>query len=310
MQSVSHFLLFFYIILLTSGAGGVVALAMLHFRLRSPVSLSLLLVNSALLTSLFLTMLTFYMDSVIGTSAGPNPTLALHPLRTLAGYAIGIVVYGGTALALWHVPHTPRRILLVATGVAVFAMTAQSVLILFGYSDFAIQMRIPYVVVISLYLLVLGFLMVRYGGYASTDTMRWLLVRLGHLTVIFALLSAVAYLVVSRIKFLADLGINFDFLFYLAWSVLSIIAFARYLIRPSALAGNEEISAGFVSTYGITPREIEVIRLVGRGMSNREIADAMGISFTTVRTHVYNVFQKTGAGSRVDLLRLVAGYRE
>lgn len=67
---------------------------------------------------------------------------------------------------------------------------------------------------------------------------------------------------------------------------------------------------GFVSTYGITPREIELIRLVGRGMSNREIADAMGISFTTVRTHVYNVFQKTGAGSRVDLLRLVAGYRE
>ena len=49
---------------------------------------------------------------------------------------------------------------------------------------------------------------------------------------------------------------------------------------------------------GLTPRELEVLRLVAAGDTNRGIGDALGISERTVERHVSNIFDKTGASSR------------
>ncbi len=49
---------------------------------------------------------------------------------------------------------------------------------------------------------------------------------------------------------------------------------------------------------GLTPRELEVLRLVAAGRSNREIADALFISVPTVKRHLTNVFGKLGLRSR------------
>lgn len=51
----------------------------------------------------------------------------------------------------------------------------------------------------------------------------------------------------------------------------------------------------------LTPREADIVRLVGRGMGNKEIAHALGVSVTTVRTHLNKVYEKMGAVSRVEL---------
>ncbi len=51
----------------------------------------------------------------------------------------------------------------------------------------------------------------------------------------------------------------------------------------------------------LTEREIEVVRLVARGMSNREIADAMVISEKTVKTHVSSILGKLGLEDRTQL---------
>jgi DNA-binding NarL/FixJ family response regulator len=50
----------------------------------------------------------------------------------------------------------------------------------------------------------------------------------------------------------------------------------------------------------ITDRELEVLGLAARGMSNREIAQALCISVRTVQTHLSNVFNKMGVGSRTE----------
>ena len=62
-----------------------------------------------------------------------------------------------------------------------------------------------------------------------------------------------------------------------------------------SLAGRVESA----DAYGLTPRELEVLRLVATGKSNREIAAALVISEHTVARHVQNIFTKLGVPSRM-----------
>jgi DNA-binding NarL/FixJ family response regulator len=50
--------------------------------------------------------------------------------------------------------------------------------------------------------------------------------------------------------------------------------------------------------HGLTPRELEVLRLVAAGKSNREIASALVISEHTVARHMQNIFAKLDVSSR------------
>lgn len=56
--------------------------------------------------------------------------------------------------------------------------------------------------------------------------------------------------------------------------------------------------------FNLTPREIDVVRLLARGMSNKEIAHNLGIAYITSRLHLHNAFRKMGAGNRVDAVRI------
>jgi DNA-binding NarL/FixJ family response regulator len=48
----------------------------------------------------------------------------------------------------------------------------------------------------------------------------------------------------------------------------------------------------------LTPREVEVLRLLARGLTNKEIAAELGISGTTVTWFVKNILQKLGVNDR------------
>lgn len=54
----------------------------------------------------------------------------------------------------------------------------------------------------------------------------------------------------------------------------------------------------------ITPRELEVLELIARGMSNREIAAKLFVSENTVKTHSSRVFDKLGAKRRTQAVQL------
>lgn len=51
---------------------------------------------------------------------------------------------------------------------------------------------------------------------------------------------------------------------------------------------------------GLTEREREVLRLIGRGASNKEIAQALYLAEGTVKNHVTNVLAKLGVGDRTQ----------
>jgi DNA-binding NarL/FixJ family response regulator len=51
----------------------------------------------------------------------------------------------------------------------------------------------------------------------------------------------------------------------------------------------------------LTPRELDVLALVARGLSNKAIAQELTVSLATVKTHVHNVLQKLGASRRGEI---------
>ena len=55
-------------------------------------------------------------------------------------------------------------------------------------------------------------------------------------------------------------------------------------------------------TDTLTDREREVIGLIGKGLSNRDIANTLCISETTVRHHLTSIFDKMGVSNRQKLL--------
>ena len=66
------------------------------------------------------------------------------------------------------------------------------------------------------------------------------------------------------------------------------------LITPAQASGGDEL------TESLTPREMQVLQLLSRGLPNKTIAQELGISEHTVKFHVNAILAKLGAQSRTD----------
>jgi DNA-binding CsgD family transcriptional regulator len=73
---------------------------------------------------------------------------------------------------------------------------------------------------------------------------------------------------------------------------------------PRALVDAEAAaSAPGVFEEALTPRELEVFELMAKGLANREIAAALGITAHTAKFHVAQILDKTGAATRTEAVR-------
>ena len=59
-----------------------------------------------------------------------------------------------------------------------------------------------------------------------------------------------------------------------------------------------------LAVLGITPRELETLELIAAGLSTREIAERIGVSENTVKSHSGRVFDKLGARRRTQAVQL------
>ena len=58
----------------------------------------------------------------------------------------------------------------------------------------------------------------------------------------------------------------------------------------------------------LTPREIEVLRMIAEGLGNKEIASRLRISDHTVKFHISSIFAKLGVSSRTEAV--IVGIRQ
>ena len=68
--------------------------------------------------------------------------------------------------------------------------------------------------------------------------------------------------------------------------------------ESASFAGNPKAQA----SLGISPRELEVLKELAAGRSNKEIALALDVSPNTVKTHVARLFEKLGAKRRTEAI--------
>ncbi len=83
-----------------------------------------------------------------------------------------------------------------------------------------------------------------------------------------------------------------------------VVAGGQSLISPAMatklLDEFVQMSRDPVQTTSLTARELEVLRLVARGMSNRDIAKELFISENTVKNHIRNILEKLQMKSRME----------
>jgi DNA-binding NarL/FixJ family response regulator len=70
-----------------------------------------------------------------------------------------------------------------------------------------------------------------------------------------------------------------------------------------ALASTPTVRATDARGFNLlSVREMEVVRGLAEGLTNREIADQMALSYHTIKNHVFRIFEKLGVSNRVELL--------
>jgi DNA-binding NarL/FixJ family response regulator len=81
---------------------------------------------------------------------------------------------------------------------------------------------------------------------------------------------------------------------------LQLLAQRARLELGSPDAGPPDQTQGLGELLGLTPREAEVLALIARGCTNREIAATLVISVRTAGVHVSHILRKLGAPNRLE----------
>jgi DNA-binding CsgD family transcriptional regulator len=302
-----HLQLILYILLLSTGFGGVTVSTIFWHRTRERVLLLMVLIISLFSLGLVVFAGLFYLREIV-----------VYPLEIvgMVGYVNAIIVavmYAAIAVCVrWVRPETPKTALVltmlpVALDYLAFVFLTP---IWVGLADWAgghgELVTLLSVGTASLYLGFAGWRM-RLGGTAvESASVRFLVAWLGRMLLGYSVLAVTSTAVIVGIDLQLNPTVALNFLLFLGWNVVAIVSFIRYLTHPVDLFEAGEVPDEARRRYGLSQRELEVIVQLSRGLSNKEIADKLGVSYTTARTHIYNIFKKTGAASRVELLRILS----
>ena len=289
-----------YILLFALGCGGAVSMGILHKCLNENLTGDLFLVFIALLVSLSRTLFFVYAAS-LGSSLQIPPALS-----GLIGISIGGFLYWFLYKSLSRMKHMSFPLAFYPTLFVFVLQLIRTVVYFTGNLQLSEQFYSPVIAFISAYLFYVG-LSFRQGILKEWNPALQLLIkRLGYVTIIFAPVSTVIYLLIHFLKLQSRLVISLDFLYLALWSLIALSVVLQYLARLGTIPREAEADILFVKKYGLTPREAEVLNLILQGKTNKQIGDSLYIALTTARTHVSHIFEKTRVKNRVELVSKIS----
>jgi DNA-binding NarL/FixJ family response regulator len=83
-------------------------------------------------------------------------------------------------------------------------------------------------------------------------------------------------------------------------SAIRTVHAGQLLLSPVAMRGLMNGNGSTTTAPSLTPRESQVLGLIAKGQTNRQIARALGVSEKTVKTHVTNLLRRIGAADRTQ----------
>jgi DNA-binding CsgD family transcriptional regulator len=321
MPPVQHLQLLLYVLLLASGFAGITVTAILLHRTRNRLLLIVLVIISLFSAGLLFFLALFYVNEIIIYPLRLERVMSYVNTALITAVYAGMIIFTdrldavGRSASAAPRERRPRlatlwlilSVIPVLAAYAVFGVASWSVppiaQWMASHGDLVNGLSVG---AASLFLAVSGRVIMVRARRLAASSIRFFFLQFGRLLFWFAVASAVATGAAITFDWLFDPTTILNFVLYSGLNVTAIVAFVRYLTLPADLLEDGSPPAETLERYGITAREAEVIELLSRGLANKEIADELGISFTTARTHVYNIFRKTGAASRVELLRILS----
>ncbi|MCR5494010.1 MAG: helix-turn-helix transcriptional regulator [Treponema sp.] len=80
---------------------------------------------------------------------------------------------------------------------------------------------------------------------------------------------------------------------------------SKIIFQKKSSQTGEEVFTRAVENFSLSAREIDVLKLLADGRSNIDISELINVSVSTVKKHVYNIFNKVGVNSRTQLLNMI-----
>lgn len=103
--------------------------------------------------------------------------------------------------------------------------------------------------------------------------------------------------------FFAELtNILFVSLPYMVYIILVFVEMLDSAKNPRSISLNKNDS--FKNKYGLTDREMDVLSLAAKGMTNQEISDKLFVSVHTIKSHLQHIFSKLNISARYQLINL------
>ena len=299
-----HLKLVYMLIVLASGVVALSIAGSVYHRRRKRVLLDF----GGFLLSLLLILASFLPELYLRAGATLDETIAVA--------VAWLIMAAGSSVYVWVAPGFYYRILgLPVTRAARIARLSVAVLFQIGVILFFV---LRFSRVISVALNTILFAAVAYGIILLGANVRKLTdPDLRRALFVFVLVSAgffplmyVDSLVLSLSPPSALAFINGMSLptYLLCLNVTGTIFAFRYLDRPPFFAEGS-LTQEFVSRYGITPREKEIIEGLLEGEKAKDLAERLFIAGKTVENHIYNIYQKTGVGNRIQLFTLIQANR-
>ena len=307
-----HFLLVFYILFFATGFMGAAALLLLKMRMRSRLLSPLLIFQLLFLVGMGVILVFYYLQNVPG-GIPDSLTRILLLLATGINTAVWTVVLilirrisGGRSRGKKGYPVAA----VILSGLVILKSAANMILVAVspdGYSGVAAltgteAWNLGGHVLTGLAMAAFGVLARRPLNPKEPPALRPLIRAYGLCAIVFAPAGLIESMIqTAGIPWLAT--VSLDHLFYLCWNLVSMsVVLKLFMPEANGTPLLHTVPEERRKALGLSAREAEMAVLIAQGLANKEIADRLCISPATVRTHIYNLYRKAGARSRVELL--------